>query len=141
MKCAEVVLYYSASRLDHFSSTNQCEGCDGLYKLVRTQGYVLTLGVGNDECVQRVGTEDFYFFGHGVGYNNYRQALKDFAAIAGPIPIPRRHMLGVSDSPFAPFLFVTVEVLSSSFGCLMLQHGGLKAFIWSVMVSTCGMSS
>ena len=46
----------------------------------------------------RNGNEDFYFFGHG---DNYKRALYDFSLISGKIPIPRRHMLGMSWSRWA----------------------------------------
>jgi len=35
---------------------------------------------------------DLYFFGHG---HNYIQALQDFTAISGPIPIPPRYTFGI----------------------------------------------
>ena len=39
-------------------------------------------------CTMRTGNEDLYFFGHGVGKTNYRNALKDFSLIAGIYQFP-----------------------------------------------------
>lgn len=44
-------------------------------------------------CFQRSGNVDLYFFGHG---KRYMDALADYALIAGRIPIPRKHFLGMS---------------------------------------------
>lgn len=44
-------------------------------------------------CTRRGGTADHYVFVHGVEYG---AALADFAKIAGFIPIPQRHFLGLS---------------------------------------------
>jgi hypothetical protein len=41
---------------------------------------------------------DWYFFGHGI---DYAEALSDFASIAGAVPIPRRHFLGLSWSKWS----------------------------------------
>lgn len=91
----EAVLYYSEKRQDHFSSLNKCAGClGGGYDKEWSLGWAFDADV--DECVQRSGNVDTYFFGHGVGVANFRAALKDFTSLSGSIPIPRRHMLGVS---------------------------------------------
>eukprot|EP01045_Picozoa_sp_COSAG04_P019024 COSAG04_NODE_1808_length_5520_cov_1.952038_5_plen_161_part_00 len=45
------------------------------------------------QCFARSGNADVYLFTHGL---DYEKALSDYTLIAGKIPIPRRHMLGVS---------------------------------------------
>jgi len=45
------------------------------------------------QCHRRQGHIDAYFFAHG---DDYKRALSDYVSIAGRIPIPRRHILGVS---------------------------------------------
>ena len=45
------------------------------------------------QCFARSGNVDVYLFTHGL---DYEKALSDYTLIAGKIPIPRRHMLGVS---------------------------------------------
>ena len=44
-------------------------------------------------CVRREGNVDTYLFTHGARYTD---ALRDYTRIAGRVPVPRRHMLGVS---------------------------------------------
>ena len=95
----ELKLFYCSDSEDHFSSIDNCEACfEKNYTFVRNQGYLYPSA---NLCTMRTGNEDLYFFGHGVGKTNYRNALKDFSLIAGDIPIPRRHMLGVSWSRWA----------------------------------------
>jgi alpha-glucosidase (family GH31 glycosyl hydrolase) len=90
----EIVLYVQGpSQHDHYASTNGCQGCTNSKKL-HSDGFA-----GPDSaaaCVRRTEYVDMYFFGHGVGRANYRTALADFAKLAGPIPLPRRHQLGMS---------------------------------------------
>lgn len=35
--------------------------------------------------------QDFYFLGHGL---DFKRALREFAALSGPVPIPPRYALG-----------------------------------------------
>ena len=108
---------YSAQRGDHFSSINNCSGCAGAgYVAKGQQGYLVTELVDgtvplalwwSDEahdnvlapprlstrCVRREGNADTYLFTHGARYGD---ALRDYTRIAGRVPVPRRHMLGVS---------------------------------------------
>ena len=100
---AEIALYYSASRHDHYASLNKCKGCSSDYKLLHSDGYAMPPPGGSvkpnvEGCYRRGGGDrvDSYFFGHGVGKANYRAALSDFAMLSGPIPVPRRHQLGMS---------------------------------------------
>lgn len=39
--------------------------------------------------------QDLYMFGHG---RNYRQAMRDYVALAGPIPLLPRYVLGPGES-------------------------------------------
>ena len=45
---------------------------------------------------------DFYFFGHGF---NYKQALKDFTTIAGPIPYVPKYSLGTWYSRYHAYFY------------------------------------
>jgi hypothetical protein len=95
------VLYYSAERNDHFSSTNGCAGCGGAgYVKVEAQAALLAPAMASS-CIQRSGNVDTYLFAHGVGREEYREALADFAQLAGPVALPRRHAAGVSWSRWA----------------------------------------
>ena len=100
---APIALYYSPSRHDHYASLNNCQGCPD-YKLLHLDGYACPPPTvpppppPTGGCFRRGGGGRFdsYFFGHGVGTGNYRLALTDFARLSGPIPVPRRHQLGMS---------------------------------------------
>jgi alpha-glucosidase (family GH31 glycosyl hydrolase) len=48
---------------------------------------------GTSGCFKRSGNVDWYLFTHGI---DYAGALRDFTAIAGATPMPRRHWLGFS---------------------------------------------
>ncbi len=48
---------------------------------------------GSSGCFKRSGNLDWYLFTHGL---DYAGALRDFTAIAGKTPMPRRHWLGMS---------------------------------------------
>jgi alpha-glucosidase (family GH31 glycosyl hydrolase) len=75
------------------------------YKFVSLLGYINSTGTdvpspnpvprppAAPSCFQRTSNFDWYLFTHGL---NYQKALKDFSRIAGNIPLPRRHWLGVS---------------------------------------------
>jgi alpha-glucosidase (family GH31 glycosyl hydrolase) len=117
----QLALFYSASRADHFSSTNNCSGCAGQgYSELGLQGYLLPAAAGaaadgtvaltwwwsasagdnvlapsrgTQRCVQRGGNVDTYLFAHGARYS---AALRDYTRVAGRVPVPRRHQLGVS---------------------------------------------
>ena len=98
----EIALYYSPSRHDHYASLNKCQGCPD-YKLLHSDGYAIPPPASSGKpkvegCYRRGGGDrvDSYFFGHGVGKTNYKAALSDFAMLSGPIPVPRRHQLGMS---------------------------------------------
>jgi alpha-glucosidase (family GH31 glycosyl hydrolase) len=43
---------------------------------------------------------DWYFFGYGT---DYRAALKSLAAISGPVPLPRKNLLGIWYSRYWPY--------------------------------------
>ena len=92
----QVKLFYCKETNDHFSSIDNCQACyEKNYTFIRNQGYLFPE---SNLCTMRNGNEDFYFFGHG---DNYKRALYDFSLISGKIPIPRRHMLGMSWSRWA----------------------------------------
>jgi alpha-glucosidase (family GH31 glycosyl hydrolase) len=94
--------FYSNLRDDHYASLNDCNGCDGCnYSSGDSLGFAVPAEADTLSCFQRSGNVDLYFFGHGVGEANYAAALGDLAAIAGRVPIPRRHALGVSWSRWA----------------------------------------
>lgn len=96
-----VKLWYSAAKLDHFttaSDADEAEATAGGYVYVATLGTILTPSAPlppsqGPSCFSRSGNMDWYFFGHGM---QYAQAVQDFVSIAGPVPIPRRHWLGMS---------------------------------------------
>jgi hypothetical protein len=96
-----VKLWYSAAKLDHYTTVvpaDEAEAKAGNYTLVATLGYMLWPNASyppdkNVRCYTKSGNTDLYFFGHGM---DYQQALGDFASIAGPQPIPRKHWLGMS---------------------------------------------
>ena len=46
------------------------------------------------------GTQDFYLFGYG---RDFRAALRALAAVAGPVPLPRRYALGSWYSRYWPY--------------------------------------
>jgi alpha-glucosidase (family GH31 glycosyl hydrolase) len=92
----ELKLYYDKAADDHFSSIDNCQSCfEKNYTFLRIQGFLFPTA---NLCTMKSGNEDFYFFGHG---KNYQGALFDFSLIAGKIPIPRRHMMGISWSRWA----------------------------------------
>jgi hypothetical protein len=96
-----VKLWYSAAMLDHFTTAGPVDeqaAEAGNYSLVAVLGYMpwpnATLPNSSlPSCFQRSENVDWYLFAHG---SSYVQALQDYASIAGPSPIPRRHFLGVS---------------------------------------------
>lgn len=106
-----VKLWYSSQRLDHFttaSAADEAEAMAGGYTLLSVLGYMLQPNMSlptAPKCFQRSGNIDWYLFGHGL---NYSGALADFASIAGRIPIPRKHWLGMSWSRWGDELNETV---------------------------------
>ena len=83
-------LYYDTQRKDHYSDIAYNNyGING-YIFEGVQGYLLNT---NLSCFKRNDNIDWYFFGHGI---DYKSALKDMIKISDRIPIPRKHMLGVS---------------------------------------------
>jgi alpha-glucosidase (family GH31 glycosyl hydrolase) len=44
--------------------------------------------------------QDWYFFGYGL---DYRAALRSLAAISGPVPLPRKNLLGIWYSRYWPY--------------------------------------
>eukprot|EP01116_Phalansterium_solitarium_P017266 TRINITY_DN4202_c0_g2_i1.p1 TRINITY_DN4202_c0_g2~~TRINITY_DN4202_c0_g2_i1.p1 ORF type:complete len:996 (-),score=260.21 TRINITY_DN4202_c0_g2_i1:117-3104(-) len=103
-----VKLWYKASALDHYTTAGPADEQDAAaagFVPVATLGYMpppyatteRSAGVGASNgsvsCFQRAGNADWYFLGHGL---DYAQALYGFSRIAGYVPIPRRHFLGVS---------------------------------------------
>lgn len=57
------------------------------------RGCCWTVWDGTPQCYYTtVQQQDLYLFGHG---HDYKQAMADFVAMAGPIPLPPRYMLGV----------------------------------------------
>lgn len=99
-------LWYNAAVRDFYttaSAEDEQRAVSGGYKFISLLGYVIAAGVNTTApmpvppytptCYQRSGNVDWYLFTHGT---NYTGALADFAQISGPIPVPRRHWLGVS---------------------------------------------
>ena len=97
---APVKLWYSSTRLDHFTTVlpeDEAEAQqNGYVQVGGIQGYMALPNATfppskGPSCYQRSGNQDYYFFGHGI---NYASALYDYSLISGAIPIPRRHWLG-----------------------------------------------
>jgi hypothetical protein len=92
-------VYYSSSHLDHWTTYGPADEAAAVaagYSLVGVAGYALESRPGNQSsyaCTAPTGRQDWYLFGHGL---NYSGALGDYTAIAGAVPIPRRHWLGIS---------------------------------------------
>eukprot|EP00048_Salpingoeca_helianthica_P017615 m.238166 g.238166 ORF g.238166 m.238166 type:complete len:1023 (+) comp21632_c0_seq1:109-3177(+) len=93
-----VKLYQSPNRLDFITTMGPI---DEQYALQRYYRFVAVLGRAlaptnhstSLSCFTRRGNLDWYFLGHG---RDYQGALRDYSLVAGPMPIPRRHFLGVS---------------------------------------------
>lgn len=106
-----VKLWYNAQRQDHFTTfvpADEAEAQAGNYTLLGLMGYAVMASAANfsqPSCYQRQGSADWYFFGHGAQYS---QALADYAAIGGRMPLPRRHFLGMSWSKWGNQLNQTV---------------------------------
>ncbi len=93
-------VYYSATILDHWTTYTPADEAAAIaagYTLLGLAGYALINSPsGNSSayaCYAPVGRQDWYLFGHGL---NYSGALADYTAIAGSVPIPRRHWMGIS---------------------------------------------
>ena len=95
-------LYYSATHLDHYTTAGAADEADAIalgYALVGLAGFITTPPSGPPPpappfwCFRPEGHRDLYLFAHGA---DYAAALADYVAIAGAVPVPRRHWLGVS---------------------------------------------
>jgi alpha-glucosidase (family GH31 glycosyl hydrolase) len=97
-------LYYSAAGRDHWTTSSPADEAAAAaagYALVGAVGFALAAppGGGNASafhCTAPAGPQaatDWYLFAHGA---DYKRALADYVQLAGPVPIPRRHWLGVS---------------------------------------------
>lgn len=95
-------LWYSVGALDHWttsSAADEAAAAAAGYVLVGLVGYASSAPpppASKFSCAapSRVhSANDMYLFGHGL---DYRAALKDYVAIAGPVALPRRHWMGVS---------------------------------------------
>eukprot|EP01006_Ploeotia_vitrea_P016261 TRINITY_DN46831_c0_g1_i1.p1 TRINITY_DN46831_c0_g1~~TRINITY_DN46831_c0_g1_i1.p1 ORF type:complete len:846 (+),score=50.07 TRINITY_DN46831_c0_g1_i1:40-2538(+) len=88
-------------------------------------GDVLEGGV--PQCFKRVGYIDWYFFGHGSG--DYTAALRDFTAISGPVPLPRRHMFGVA---WSKWQYVNETVIKEQVKGLVSNQFPLDTYIFDM---------
>jgi hypothetical protein len=100
-------LWYQEKVQDYFTTSTPSEealAASGSYTFVELLGYIQQGSDSNNQpvlpsppappsCYQPSGNIDWYLFTHGI---DYRAALADFATLSGPIPIPRRHWLGMS---------------------------------------------
>eukprot|EP01012_Entosiphon_sulcatum_P013951 TRINITY_DN19109_c0_g1_i1.p1 TRINITY_DN19109_c0_g1~~TRINITY_DN19109_c0_g1_i1.p1 ORF type:complete len:957 (-),score=119.59 TRINITY_DN19109_c0_g1_i1:423-3293(-) len=96
-------LWYSPTLRHHFTTAtaaDETEARAGNYTFVQLMGFIPPPPSQNKPaetppvaCSQRSGNSDWYFLAHGA---DYRAALNEFTMVAGKIPIPRRHMLGLS---------------------------------------------
>ena len=95
-------LYYSAAHLDHYTTAGAADEADALalgYSLVGLAGFITPAPTGPQppappfQCFRPEGHRDLYLFAHGADYD---AALGDYVAVAGPVPIPRRHWMGIS---------------------------------------------
>lgn len=97
-------LWYSPTGLDHWTTAgaaDEAAAAAANYTLVGALGYALLAPPSaphnsSFRCTAPSGataSTDAYLFAHGA---DYRQALADYVLVAGPVPIPRRHWLGVS---------------------------------------------
>lgn len=82
---------------------------------------------GPPSCYQPSGNNDWYLFTHGI---NYKQALADFATLAGQIPIPRRHWLGMSWSRWGNSL--TQEITYQQVQNLSMTGFPLSTYIFDM---------
>ena len=97
---APLRLYYSAAHRDHYTTASAADEADALargYALVGLAGYISPPPSAGPappyQCFRPEGHADLYLFAHG---SDYAAALADYVAIAGAVPIPRRHWMGVS---------------------------------------------
>lgn len=101
-----VKLWYSGAMRDYFTTATAVDEAHAQakgYAFVSLLGYLLLADFNastpvpvppwTPTCFQRSGNIDWYLFTHGL---NYSGALQDFALMAGAMPVPRRHWLGVS---------------------------------------------
>lgn len=94
-----VKLWYNTALQHHFTTFLAADEADAQaanFTFVTLMGYAASAAAANNTvsgCYQRSGSSDWYFFGHGA---DYAQALADYAALGGALPLPRRHFLGMS---------------------------------------------
>ncbi len=140
-------LWYQQNIEDYLTTatpTEEALAIKGNYTYVTLLGYIQQGAPSNQpvppspagptSCYQPSGNNDWYLFTHGI---NYKNALADFAALAGPIPIPRRHWLGMSWSRWGNSL--TQEITYQQVKNLSLTGFPLSTYIfdmnWHLKVS------
>jgi hypothetical protein len=95
-------VFYSAAHRDHYTTAGAADEADATalgYAPVGLAGFITPPPSGPPPpeppffCRAPEGHADLYLFAHGA---DYAAALADYVAVAGAVPIPRRHWLGVS---------------------------------------------
>jgi alpha-glucosidase (family GH31 glycosyl hydrolase) len=95
-------VFYSATHLDHWTTASDADEQQAIslgYTMIGLAGYITPPSSGPAppappfNCYRPTHHTDMYLFAHGIEYDS---ALSDYIAIAGAVPIPRRHWLGVS---------------------------------------------
>lgn len=95
-------VYFSTVHLDHWTTASAADEQQAIslgYVLIGIAGYITPPRSGPAppsppfNCYRPTQHMDLYLFAHGIEYDS---ALSDYVAIAGAVPIPRRHWLGIS---------------------------------------------
>jgi hypothetical protein len=95
-------VFYSELHLDHWTTASATDEAAAIalgYIFLGLAGYITPPASGPVppsppfQCYRPTHHTDLYLFAHGLEYDS---ALSDYISIAGSIPIPRRHWLGVS---------------------------------------------
>ena len=95
-------LWYSSALLDHWttsSAADEAAAAAAGYALVGLVGYASTAPAPTPAAFRCAAPDaatsrsDAYLFAHG---DDYKAAVRDYVAVAGQVPIPRRSWLGVS---------------------------------------------
>ena len=91
-------LFYSAAGLDHYTTASIEDENDAIaknYTFVGLIGYAYPPQNATYPylCYAPSGNQDLYLFGHGADYD---AALQDYVVLTGPVPVPRRHWMGIS---------------------------------------------